>query len=54
MYDHLKSTLGDFNPGLNIIHVITNDFPLNKFSNEIAEEIENLAESVKKPRHRNP
>ena len=49
MYDHLKPTLRDFNPGLFIIHVGTNDLPLNKNSNEIAEEIVNLAESVKKP-----
>ena len=49
MYDHLKPTLRDFNPGLFIIHVGTNDLPLNKTSNEIAEEIVNLAESVKKP-----
>ena len=61
MYDHLKPTLRDFNPGLFIIHVGTNDLPLNKTSNEIAEEIVNLAESVKKIqlkhcnfRHRNP
>ena len=31
-----------------IIHVRTNDLPLNKTSHEIAEEIVNLAESVKK------
>ena len=48
MYDHLKPTLRDFSPGLFIIHVGTNDLPLNKTSNEIAEEIVNLAESVKK------
>ena len=47
--DHLKPTLRDFNLGLFIIHVGTNDLPLNKTSNEIAEEIVNLAESVKKP-----
>ena len=49
IYDHLKPTLRDFYPGLFIIHVGTNDLPLNKTSNEIAEEIVNLAESVKKP-----
>ena len=49
MYDHLKPTLRDFNPGLFIIHVGTNDLSLNKTSNEIAEEIVSLAESVKKP-----
>ena len=49
MYDHLKPTLRDFNSGLFIIHVVTNDLPLNKASNEIAEKIANLAESVKKP-----
>ena len=48
MYDHLKPTLRDFNPGLFIIHVGTNDLPLNKTSDETAEEIVNLAESVKK------
>ena len=49
MYDHLKPTLQNFNPGLLIIHVGTNDLPLNKTSNEIAEEIVNLAESVENP-----
>ena len=49
MYAHLKSTLPDFDSGLFIIHVGTNDLPLEKASNEIAEEIVNLAESVKKP-----
>ena len=48
LYDHLKPTLRDFNPGLFIIHVGTNDLPLNKTNNERAEEIVNLAESVKK------
>ena len=48
IYDHLKPTLRDVNPGLFIIHVGTNDLPLNKTSNEIAEEIVKLAESVKK------
>ena len=49
MYAHLKPTLPDFDSGLFIIHVGTNDLPLEKTSNEIAEEIVNLAESVKKP-----
>ena len=49
IYDHLKPTLKDFNPGLFIVHVCTNDLPLNKTSNETAEKIVNLAESVKKP-----
>ena len=50
MYDHLKPTLQDFNFGLFIIHAGTNDVPLNKTNNEIAQEIVNLAESVKKSR----
>ena len=49
IYDHLKPTLKDFNPGFFIIHVCTNDLPLNKTSNETAEKIVNLAESVKNP-----
>ena len=49
MYAHLKPTLPVFDPGLFIIHVGTNNIPLKKTSNEIAEEIVNLAESVKKP-----
>ena len=49
MYAHLKPTLPVFDPGLFIIHVDTNNLPLKKTSNEIAEEIVNLAESVKKP-----
>ena len=36
-YDHVKPTLRDFNPGLFIIHVGTNDLLLNKTRNEIAE-----------------
>ena len=48
LYDHLKPTLRDSNPGLSIIHIGTNDLPLNKTSNEIAEEIVNLAEPLKK------
>ena len=35
LYDHLKPTLRDFNPGLFSIHVGTNDLALNKTSNEI-------------------
>ena len=53
MYDHLKSALRDFNPGFFIIHVGTNDLPLNKTSNEIAEEIANISESVEKKPSRN-
>ena len=48
MYDHLKPTLRDISPGLFIIHVGTNDLPLNKTSNKITEEIVNLTESLKK------
>ena len=48
MYDHLKPTLWVFNPGLWIIHVGTNNLPFNKTRSEIAEEVVNLAESVKK------
>ena len=46
MYDHLKPVLRDFNPGLFIIHVTTNNLPLTKTNNEIAKKIVNLAESV--------
>ena len=49
MYDHLKPTLRDFNSGLFITHVGINGLPLNKAINEIAEEIANIAESLKKP-----
>ena len=48
MYDHLKPTLRVFNPGLWIIHVDTKNLPFNKTRSEIAEEVVNLAESVKK------
>ena len=48
MYDHMKPILRDFNPSLFIIYLGTNDLPLNKTRNEIAEEFVNLAESVKK------
>ena len=48
VYDHLKPTLRDFNPGLFMIHVGTNDLPLNKIRIETAEEIVNLPEFVKK------
>ena len=49
VHDHLKPTLQDFNLDLFIIHVGTNDLPLNKTTNKKAEEIVNLAKSVKKP-----
>ena len=49
MYDHLKPTLRDFNSGIFITHVGINGLPLNKAINEIAEEIANIAESLKKP-----
>ena len=48
MNEHLKLSLRDFNPGFFIVQVGTKDLPLNKTSNEIAEKIVNLAESVKK------
>ena len=48
MYDHLKPTLRVFNPGLWIIYVDTKNLPFNKTHSEIAEEVVNLAESVKK------
>ena len=48
MYDHMKPILRDFNPSLFIIYLGTNNLPLNKTRNEIAEEFVNLAESVKK------
>ena len=48
MYDYLKLTSRDFNPGFFIIHVCTNDLSLNKTTHEIAEEIVNPEESVKK------
>ena len=47
IYDYLKTTLRDFNPGLFIIHVGTNDLPSNKASNNIADEIVNLVGSMK-------
>ena len=47
MYDHLQSTLRDFDPDLFIVHVGTNDAPLNKTNNEVAEDNGKLAESIK-------
>ena len=50
MYDHLKTyftTLQSWRQSW--LHVGTNDLPLNKTGNEIAEEISNLAKLVKKP-----
>ena len=54
-YDHLKPTLRDSNYSLFVIHLGPNDLPLNKISNEVGQEIINLAESVKKNqlKHRN-
>ena len=47
--DHLKPTSRDFSPDLFIVRVGNNDLPQNKIGKEVAEKIENLAESVKKP-----
>ena len=47
MYDYIKTTRRDFKPGIFILHVGTNDLPLNKSPNEISEGIITLAESMK-------
>ena len=47
MYDHLQSTLKDFDPDLFIVHVGTGDAPLNKTNNEVAEDNGKLTESIK-------
>ena len=48
MYDYIKPTQGDFKPEIFILHVGTNDLPLNKSPKEISEDIVILAESMKK------
>ena len=46
MYKHLQPTLRDFDLDLFIIHVGTNDIPLNNTKNGIAENIVKLEESI--------
>ena len=47
MYDYIKPTQRDFKPEIFILHVGTNDPPLNKSPKEILEDIVTLAESMK-------
>ena len=47
MYDYIKPTQGDFKPEIFVLHVGTNDFPLNKSPKEISEDIVTLAKSIK-------
>ena len=48
IYDYIKSTQRDFKPGNFVLHVGTNDLPLNKSPKEISEVIVTLVESIKK------
>ena len=43
MYDYKKPTQRDFKPEIFILHVVTNDLPLNKPPKEISEDIVTLA-----------
>ena len=47
MYDYIKPTQRDFKPEIFILHVGTNDPPLNKSPTKISEDIVTLAESMK-------
>ena len=47
MYDYIKPTQRDFKPEIFILHVGTNDLPLNESLKEISEDIVTLAESMK-------
>ena len=47
MEDYIKPTKRDFTPKLCVLHVGTNDLPLDDSPNEIAERILNTAESLK-------
>ena len=47
MYDYIKPTQRDLKPEIFILHVETNDLPLNKSPKEISEDIVTLAESMK-------
>ena len=47
MYDYIKPTQRDFKPEIFILHVGTNDLPLNKSPKEISEDIVTLAKSIK-------
>ena len=47
MYDYIKPTQRDFKPEIFVLHVGTNDFPLNKSPKEISEDIVTLAKSMK-------
>ena len=45
-YDYLKPTQRDFKPEMFVLHVGTDDLPLNKSPKEISEDILTLAESI--------
>ena len=47
MYDYIIPTERDFKPKNFILHVGTNDLPLNKSRKEVSEDIVTLAELVK-------
>ena len=47
MYDYIKPTQRDFKPEIFILHVGTNDLPLNKSPKEISEDVVTLVESMK-------
>ena len=47
MYDYIKPTQRDFKPEIFVLHVGTNDFPLNKSPKEISEDIVILTRSIK-------
>ena len=46
--DYIKPTQRDLKPDIFVVHVETNDLPLNKSPKEISEDIIILAESMKK------
>ena len=53
IYDSIKPTQRDFKPEMFVLHVGTNDLPLNKSPKEISEDILTLAESMKTENNKN-
>ena len=47
MYDYIKPTQRSFKPEIFVLHLGTNDLPLNKSPKEISEDIVTLAGSMK-------
>ena len=47
MVDYIKPTQGDFNPGIYLRHIGTNDLSSNRYPEQISLDILDLANSLK-------